>query len=66
MSALQLLTQLLARVRRLAASRSEQEFTCGDCERWERCGEPPHADCVARLTQASQRSARTRRFDASL
>ena len=27
--------------RQLAAARARSDFTCGECERWERCGHPP-------------------------
>jgi hypothetical protein len=30
---------------------SGPEFTCGDCERWERCGRPPTAECAVKLAQ---------------
>jgi hypothetical protein len=36
---------------RLRVMRRAQEFTCGDCERVERCGLPPRKDCTARLEQ---------------
>jgi hypothetical protein len=29
-------------------------FTCGDCERWERCGLPPHDDCIHRAAQIAR------------
>jgi len=28
-----------------------REFTCSDCERWERCGLPPSDTCVVRAAQ---------------
>jgi hypothetical protein len=30
---------------------SGPEFTCGDCERSNRCGRPPNVECVAKLEQ---------------
>ena len=30
------------------------DFTCGDCERWERCGLPPHDDCIHRAAQIAR------------
>lgn len=29
----------------------ESEFTCGDCERWERCGLAPSEDCIVKAAQ---------------
>ena len=39
---------------RIAASRRASEFTCGDCERNEQCGLPPHDDCVVKAAQLSR------------
>ncbi|MEI9803350.1 MAG: hypothetical protein WDN48_01395 [Pseudolabrys sp.] len=39
---------------RFAASRRASKFTCGDCDRSERCGLPPHADCAAKAAQLAQ------------
>lgn len=27
------------------------DFTCADCDRWQRCGLPPSETCVARAAQ---------------
>ncbi len=35
----------------LASLVREEKFTCGDCERWERCGQRPSEQCVARAAQ---------------
>ena len=32
------------------------EFTCGECERWERCGLPPSDKCITRAAQVARRS----------
>lgn len=37
----------------LAASKPPQ-FSCGDCERNEECGLPPHDDCAEKLLQISR------------
>jgi hypothetical protein len=37
-------------------------FTCGDCERWERCGLPPHDDCVHRVAQIARGATPVRRL----
>jgi hypothetical protein len=29
------------------------EFTCGDCDRWARCGMAPSEDCIYRAAQMS-------------
>ena len=38
------------------------DFTCGDCERWERCGLPPHDDCVHRAEQIARGAPPIRRW----
>ena len=39
---------------RFAASRRASEFTCGKCEQNERCGLPPHTDCVVKAAQIAR------------
>ena len=34
-----------------AARRRRSDFTCGDCERSDRCGSPPSETCVIRAEQ---------------
>ena len=33
---------------------SAPDFTCSDCERYGRCGMPPHNECVVRATQIAR------------
>ena len=42
-----------AAVRQIATRtvRRGSAFTCGECERWERCGLPPSSDCVIMAQQ---------------
>jgi len=35
----------------LAKRLSGPEFTCGDCERSDRCGRPPSAECAVKMAQ---------------
>lgn len=37
------------------------EFTCSDCERWERCGLPPNVPCVVRAAQLERGDWKLRR-----
>lgn len=37
------------------------EFTCSDCERWERCGSPPNDACVVRAAQLARGDWKLRR-----
>jgi hypothetical protein len=46
------LARLIARARR-------QEFACGDCERWERCGQPPSEQCIVRAAQLARGAGRS-------
>lgn len=46
---------------RLATSRRVSDFTCGECERNQKCGLPPHDDCVYRLMQIAARDGAPRR-----
>jgi hypothetical protein len=39
----------------------EPEFTCSDCERWERCGLPPDVACVVRVAQLERGDWKLRR-----
>jgi len=39
---------------RLAAMRRASRFTCGDCERNERCGLPPDDNCVVKAAQLAR------------
>jgi hypothetical protein len=38
------------------------DFTCGDCERWERCGLPPHDDCSHRAAQIARGATPVKRL----
>lgn len=49
---------LAAFIERMHARR---EFTCGDCERWERCGLSPNDVCFIRLAQLERYDRRPRR-----
>ena len=33
----------------------KKEFSCGECYRWQRCGLPPTACCIAREEQIARR-----------
>lgn len=37
--------------RLIDALHTRSEFTCSDCERWERCGLPPSDSCIVRAAQ---------------
>ena len=47
--------------RQRAAARARSDFTCGECERWERCGQPPIEDCVIRAAQIARDGDRVSR-----
>jgi hypothetical protein len=50
---------------RAAQRREEDAFTCGDCERTDRCGLPPTADCPIKLAQIERDpTGHTRRMKA--
>ena len=36
------------------APQKTPQFSCGDCERNEQCGLPPHEDCTERLLQIAR------------
>ena len=36
---------------RISTHRQLSHFKCADCETWERCGQLPSEDCIARATQ---------------
>ena len=37
-----------------ARRRRKRDFSCGECERWQRCGLPPHEDCIVRAAQLAR------------
>ena len=49
------LSDVLSRLHR------EPEFTCSDCERWERCGSPPDEACVVKAAQLERGDWKLRR-----
>ena len=44
----------------VAALRRLSRFKCGDCERWEQCGQAPSEFCVVRLAQIDRYGGRSR------
>ena len=40
--------------RTVAALRRQPDFTCGDCERSDRCGLPPSDRCIVRAAQIAR------------
>ena len=45
---------LLAKFAKLVALRPGSDFTCGDCERSDRCGLPPSKTCIVRAEQIAR------------
>jgi len=46
------ITNIFTRVRDFIASVTRPpEFVCGDCERNQHCGLPPHEDCIEKAIQ---------------
>jgi len=45
---------VFARFARTVAALRRPEFTCGDCERSERCGLPPSDHCIVRAAQIAR------------
>ena len=45
----------------IAAMRRTSEFTCGDCERSDRCGLPPSDTCIIRAEQMARGDWKARR-----
>jgi hypothetical protein len=41
-------------VRTVAVLRRPRDFTCGDCERSDRCGLPPSDRCIVRAAQIAR------------
>ena len=48
--------------RLMSAFRTRTEFTCRDCERWERCSLPPSDTCVVRAAQLERGDWKRRRW----
>ena len=45
---------VLAKLAKLVAPRRDSNFTCGDCERSDRCSLPPSKTCIARAAQIAR------------
>ena len=39
----------------LPLGRQPDQLSCGECERWERCGLPPSDQCITRAAQIARR-----------
>jgi len=44
----------------IAVQRRLSRFTCGDCERHDRCGKLPSENCIARVAQIARDGDRSR------
>ena len=60
MGVLKSIGELVGKVADYLASARDVEFTCGDCERWERCGLTATEHCVFRAEQLARRDRRLR------
>ncbi len=50
----------------LASLHRPVEFTCGDCERWARCGMPSSDDCIFKAEQIARGDLQTKRLTKAL
>ena len=62
MRTLNIIRRVFPKRRALASQRRTPAFLCGDCERWERCGLPPHDDCIVRAAQLARGATPVKRF----
>lgn len=46
--------KMFSALARFLAPQTSPKFNCGDCERNEQCGLPPHDDCTFRLLQIAR------------
>ena len=51
MRVLDALAGLIEKIKTVTNSSRSEEFACGDCDRWERCGLKPSEKCVVRAAQ---------------
>lgn len=42
--------------------RRKQAFSCGECERWQRCGLPPNDRCIVMVAQLARGARPIKRF----
>jgi hypothetical protein len=54
MSKTEPLRKLVRALTSLVAPQRPSQFSCGDCERNEQCGLPPHDDCTEKLLQIAR------------
>ena len=47
----------------IATLRRRSDFTCGDCERSDRCGLPPSDTCIVRAEQIARGDWKSKRRD---
>jgi hypothetical protein len=60
MRELDLLSRFFGKLANLAAAwERRSDFTCGECERWQRCGRPPSDDCIVKAEQLARRQSAT-------
>jgi hypothetical protein len=52
--AISVVETIFGRLARLVARARRQEFACGECERWERCGQLPSEQCIVRAAQLAR------------
>ncbi len=45
----------------MASLRVGSEFACGDCEIWQRCGQPPTETCIVKAAQLAREDWKSRR-----
>ena len=50
----------------LGSLRQPAEFTCGDCERWARCGMPSSVDCIFKAEQIARGDWQMKRLTKAL
>jgi hypothetical protein len=62
MRAFKIIQRVFTRAVGLASPQRITQFACGDCERWQRCGLPPHSDCIPRAAQIARDVKPRKRF----
>ena len=63
MRTLEAIRGTIAKLGGLTQRRRQPDFSCGECERWQRCGLPPSKQCIVMAAQIARDGRRSTKRD---
>jgi len=63
MRTLEAIRGTIAKLGSLTPRRRQPDFSCGECERWQRCGLPPSKQCIVMAAQIARNGGRSTKRD---